>query len=932
MKQFILLLIVCTFCISITAQPIPLDNRVRTGVLENGMHYYIQHNEKPENRAEIRLAVDAGSVLEDDDQQGLAHFVEHMAFNGTKHFEKNELVDYLEGTGAKFGPDLNAYTSFDETVYMLQVRTDDEEILSKGLLIFEDWAGGLTFDPEEIDKERGVVKSEWRSRLSPDERMQKQYFPVLYYQSQYANRLPIGQPEIIEHAPYSALSRFYDDWYRPDLMAIIIVGDIDVEQMEAEIVKRFSKLKNPGEERSRTEFEVPTHDDTKISIASDEESSFTSVRMLIKHPHQEVKDLKDYRRNILHRLYNGMMNNRLGERAREADPPYSFAFSGYGRDLGNIDRYSAFARTGEGESLIGLEAMLTEIERARRFGFTESELERQKSELMSWAESAVKDQDKIQSRRIAMGYVYHFLDDNPMPGPTRQLDLYQSFLPTITLDEINALSDQWLTKSNRVFVLTGPDKAEVPMPSEEDVKEVLTKVENMELEAYEDTVIEGPLFEKELKPGEISEVVTMESIGVEEWKLSNGVKVVVKKTDFTNDEVMMRATSEGGTSLYDNATYPSARFASGVVNESGVSKFDNVQLEKKLSGKIVSVSPYIGENFEGFYGSASPEDLELLFQLTYLYFTEPREDEQAYESFITRQKNLFENLMSNPNYYFSDYVARLKTNDHPRRGFPTVEDLNRMDLEKAMSVYKDRFSDASDFTFIFVGNFEMEKLKDYAQNYLATLPSTYREETWNDIGVRYKDGVVEKSITRGKAPKTQVDMSFHGDYKWNTKNNYLFNSMLGALRIKLREAMREDKGGVYGVRVGGNTSKIPIEEYSITISFNSEPDRTEELIETATEVIKKYQGEAFDETDINKVKEIQTQDAIKGLKENRYWIQRLENAYEMGTDPEQISLENLEEKQELLTPDHLLNSMQQYFDWNNYFKIVMSPEAEPEEG
>ena len=932
MKQLILAILCGSLTTLLFAQPIPVDDRVRMGQLENGMHYYIQHNEKPEDRVEIRMAVKAGSVLEDEDQKGLAHFVEHMAFNGTENFEKNELIDYLESCGTRFGPDLNAYTSFDETVYMLQARTDDKDMLQTGLLIFEDWAGGLLFDEEEIDKERGVVKSEWRSRLSPNQRMQNKYFPVLYNESQYAQRLPIGDPDIIDNAPYDALKRFYRDWYRPDLMCIVMVGDIDVDEMEQEIITRFSGLTNPASPRERTRFDVPEHEETLVSIASDKETSFTSVRVLIKHPHFEVNDIPTFRQSILHSLYNRMMNARLDELARSPEPPFSFAFSGYGRDIGDIDRYSSFARTGEGKALEGLKAMLMEIERARRFGFTDSELARQKTELLTNIESAVKEQDKVQSGRLAMKYVYHFLEDNPIPSPQQRFDIYQGLLPTVTLEEINALSSQWLTESNRVIVITGPDKEEVPMPNEDQVENILMQVDEAILTPYEDEIVDDVLFDLELEPGLIEHVVYMEDINVYEWELNNGVKIVVKQTDFQNDEVLMRASSEGGHSNYDDSVYPSARFASGIINESGVGNFDAIQLEKKLSGNIVSVGPYIGENYEGFYGDASPKDLEILFQLVHLYFTAPREDADAYQSFIARQENLFENLMSNPSYYFSDYATKLKTNNHPRRGYPTLETLASMDLKEAMRIYRDRFSDASDFTFFFVGNFDLEQLEQYAKTYLATLPTSQREETWKDVGVRYQQGVVDKAIKRGKAPKTQVDMTFHGEFDWNPENRYVFNSMLSALRIKLRETMREDKGGVYGVRCSGNASRIPIEQYSITVSFNSDPDRTQELIDAATGVIKQYQEEAFDEEVLQKVRETQIQGRTKSLKENRYWLGQLVSAYNNDTDPQNISLEKLGESQANLTADNLLEAAQRYFNWDNYFKIVMEPEETKDEG
>ena len=925
----LLLLLGCLLCIqTLIAQPIPIDKNLRTGTLDNGMKYFIQKNAKPENRAEIRLAVKVGAVMEDDDQQGLAHFVEHMAFNGTKNFEKNELVHYLESTGAQFGPDLNAYTSFDETVYMLQVRTDDEEILSKGLLIFEDWAGGLLFDGEEIDKERGVIKSEWRSRLSPDQRMQNKYFPVMYHGSKYAERLPIGKTEIIENAPYDALRRYYTDWYRPNLMAIIVVGDFDVELMEAEVRTRFSKLQNPENPRPRTEFNVPHHEKTFVSIHSDKEATSSSVRMAIKLPKFRIESQDDIRTQLTHRLYNGMLNNRLSELRQLPEPPFIFGYCGYGGDIGDIDRYSAFARTRDGELLVGLEAVMTEVERAKRFGFTTSEMEREITNIMTRMESAVKEMDNAKSRSLASRYVYHFLKNNPAPSPDQRLAIYEKFFPTISIDEINALSEKWLKETNRVFVLTAPEQEGVPMPTEDEVYTVLNSVKHAKLEPYKDEVDTSPLFSASLTPGSVVERNEVAAVGIKEWILSNGVKVISKKTDFKEDEVMMRAKSDGGTSIYNDDDYRASRFADRIVDAAGLGDFDAIQLDKKLTGKLVSATPYIGERTEGFRGSASLGDLETMFQLTHLYFTSPREDNEAFQSFITKQESVYKNLMSNPDYYFMDYGMKIKMNNHPRRGFPTSEDIQSIDYEKVLEVYRDRFEDASDFTFYFVGNFDEKMLETYATKYLATLPSTNRKEMWKDVGANYEKGVVRKSIEKGEAQKTQVNLMFHGDFEYNQENEYLMQSMLAAMRIKLREELREEKGGVYGVRASGGAWSEPTEKYSITVSFNAEPERAEELIESTKMVIKKYQAEVFEDKDVDKVSETQRQSMIKNIQENRYWMSKIMEAYEDGYDPSLISIETLDKHQKSLTPENLKMAAQRYFDWNNYFELVMSPAAE----
>jgi zinc protease len=898
------------------------------GQLDNGMTYYIQHNEKPEDRVEIRLAVKTGSVMEDEDQLGLAHFVEHMAFNGTENFEKNELINFLETVGTRFGADLNAYTSFDETVYMLQLRTDDPEIMDKGMLVFEDWAGGLAFNHEEIDKERGVVVSEWRTRLSPGQRMQQEYLPILYKDSRYAQRLPIGDPEIIENADYDVVKRFYRDWYRPDLMAIIVVGDIDVDMMEKEIKERFSDLENPSNPRERKEYAVPQHKETLVSIVSDEEESFTRAAVTYKHPHAPTRTMDDYRNSVIRTLYNQMLNARLNEIGQEANPPFIFAFSGYGRDIGDIDAYSSSATTAEGEALRGLEAVLTENERVLRYGFTKGELERAKSELLVSAERRAKEKDKTASRSLAMRYVYNFLDENPIPGPEQNLALYEEMLPSIQLDDVNRLAEKWITDENRVVVITGPKKDEFPMPTEDDVRNLLNEIENKDLEPYVDDVSDAPLLAGELEEGKIVNDKEYKDVGVTEWELSNGVKVVLKPTDFKNDEILMRATSIGGHSNYDLETYPSASNATSIVSESGVGEFSATQLEKKLTGKTVYVNPYIGELYEGMNGGASPEDLETLFQLVYLYFTAPREDADAFQSFMTKQKAIYGNLMSNPNYYFLNETIKIKTNDHPRRGFPTVEDMEKVDLETAMSVYKDRFKDASDFTFIFVGNFDMPTMKKFSTMYLANLPTADRKDMWKDVGADYVQGKVDKSFSMGKAPKTQVDITFHGEAEWNMDTRYAMRSMVEALRIKLRESMREDKGGVYGVSVRGNISRIPKEEYSINISFNSDPEKTDELIQTAMADIQDVMKNGVDETYLTKVKETQRQTMVTDLKENRFWSSQLEFAYENDLDPNMIQMENLEKKIAALDSDMIKNAASQYFNFDNMIQIVMSPEEE----
>jgi len=907
--------------------PIPMDQSVVTGQLENGLKYYIKKNAKPEKRAELRLAIRAGSMQEDDDQLGLAHFVEHMAFNGSKNFKKNELVDYLESVGTKFGPDLNAYTSFDETVYMLQARTDDTEQLMKGITVLEDWAGSVSFDDEEIDKERGVVESEWRTRLSAEQRMQKKYFPVVYKDSRYAKRLPIGSPDIINGASYETVKRFYKDWYRPDLMALSIVGDFDVEMMELEIIKRFSQLKNPDGARERKEYSVPRHKETLVSTATDKESSFTRVRVMYKHPQKKTLTIKDYRQQLVNSIYNQMLNGRLNELSQSATPPFTFSYSGYGGDVGDIDSYESYAFVAEGGAQKGLEAILQENQRVLQHGFLESEMDRAKLTLLKGAERGVKEADKTESRALVMRYIYNFLKDNPIPSAQQRLDLYKDLLPTISIDEINQLPAKWITKENRVVVITGPEKDETPLPTEDVILTTLDKIDQMKMDPYEDKVTDEPLLAADLQPVAISAEKTIDSVNVTEFTLANGVKVVLKPTDFKNDEIQMRAFSDGGSSLYPDEDYAHIPHIPALVGQSGIAQFDLASLQKMLTGKRVSVRPYIGELSEGMSGSASPDDLKTMFELVYLYFTNPRKDEQTLQSYIAKQRSIVSNLLSNPQYFFINESLKIKYKDHPRRGFPKVEDLDKIDLDRVFEIYMERFADASDFTFVFVGNLDVDKMKEMAATYLGNLPSINRKETWKNVNANFPKGVTVKEMKKGKAPKSLIEITYHGGFDSDDEQGrYTFNSLIQILRIKMRESMREDKGGVYGVRLSGSTSKRPESKYTITLSFNSEPEKAEELIKTAMQDIENAKMNGAEEKDLTKVKETQRQSRIKELKQNNFWMGQLSNAYQNDWDPKTINMETLEKRMKLLNSDAIKAAAGKYFDNSNMIKIVMHPE------
>lgn len=911
-----------------SSDPIPMDPDVVMGTLPNGMKYFIKHNEKPENRAELRLAVHAGSLQEDEDQQGLAHFVEHMAFNGSKNFKKNELVDYLESIGTRFGADLNAYTSFEETVYMIQARTDTLDLLKKGLLILEDWAGGISFDPTEIDKERGVVISEWRSGLSADQRMQRQYFPIVYNDSRYAERLPIGKPAIIESATYETIRRFYQDWYRPDLMAVVAVGDFDVEWMEKEIKTRFSQLTPVASPRARKKYEIPSDPATLYAICTDEEATFSNIRVMYRHPHIAVKNVGDYKGSLARTLYNRMLNARMIEIQQQANPPFTFAYTGYGQDLSNLDNYYLYAFVKEGGMKSGIQAVLQATRQAYLHGFLSTELERQKEEMLRGAEKAFKEQDKTPSGGIASGFVYSYLKKNPVPNAEQRLALLQQLLPQITIEDINPLPKTWIRSDHRVVIVTGPNTAENPLPKEEELQNWLNEFDKMEVAPYEDTVVEGPMVKTPLALSPIKETHTKEEFGLTEWRLENGVRVVLKPTNFKNDEILMTAFSPGGYSNYSLKDLPSASNAVPIIVQSGVGEYSFAALNKKITGKNANVGPYISELYEGLAGNSSKQDLEMLFQMAYLYMTAPRKDEVAFQSYISRQRSIFENIMTNPYNSFGQEKQKIKYNNHPRRQITDMESLGKIQLDRLFSVYKDRFADASDFTFFFVGSFELEEIKPLVQKYLGNLPSTGRMESWKNVGAPLQKGQIDTTFVKGKAPKALVEMVFHDDFKYDAANRYALGSLGSLLRIKLREAMREDQGGVYGVSVRAFNSQYPVPTYNVRISFNANPGEVAELIRITKAELEKIKTNGAAEKDITKIVETQKQGRIKNLKENRYWLGQLSYRYQNNIPLQGLSMDVLEEFTQSLNSDLLKAAANKYLSGENFMQFLLLPEKE----
>lgn len=905
-----------------------LDPAITAGVLDNGLRYFVRQNNKPEQRAELRLVVHAGSVLEDEDQRGLAHFVEHMAFNGTENYEKQELVDYLEGIGMRFGPDLNAYTSFDETVYMLQVPTDDQELLMTGLDVLREWAGRVSFADEEIEKERGVILEEWRLGRGARARIRDKQFPVLLKGSRYAERLPIGDPEIIEKGSPDALRRFYRDWYRPDLMTVIAVGDVDVAMIEEKIRSLFGDLRNPDDARERTFFDIPSHDETLVSIETDPEASSSSIAIYAKHDAEgDPRSVKTYRKSIVRSLVGRMLNFRLYELSEQADPPFLYAFA----TRSSFTRTKEFAVQSvalrEGELQRGLIAALTEVARAERHGFTSSELERVKKETLRSIERAYEERDKQESRSYASELVRHALVDEPAPGIEAELELYRRFLPTITLEEVNDVAKNLYGGESRVILYSSPEKEGLAVPEEQEILAMLDSVEMAEIEPYEDEALDASLLARQPEPGRVVETSERDDVGVTFWTLSNGVRVALKPTDFKNDQVLFAAFGPGGFSRADLEEPIPAVTAAMVVGAGGVGPFDQIALQKYMAGKVAAASAYISSYSEGLRGSASPADLELLFELIHARVTAPRRDEEAFASMQAWQREMIKNRLSSPSQVFSDEIEAALWDGHWIHTPWTEENIEAMDLERSMEVYRERFADVSDFTFIFVGNFDPDTLKPLVERYVASLPGGGRDDTWKDLGDRRSEGLVKVETRKGLEDKSSVRLLFHGDATWSRAERYAMRSLGEALRIRLREILREDMGGTYGVGAGGGISRIPEESFTFSVSFGCAPDKVEEMIAAVEAEIERVKLEGVPQEVVDKVREAQTRERELQLERNGFWLSALRFVLENEQDPADIL--TYSELFETLSSDMIRDAARRYLSGDNRLEAVLYPEEKP---
>lgn len=907
-------------------KPIPVDPAVKIGKLPNGLTYYIRQNPKPEKKVELRLVVNAGSVLENADQKGLAHFMEHMGFNGSKNFPKNELVDYLQKTGVKFGADLNAYTSFDETVYILPIPSDDPETVEKGFTVLQDWAFNNLFDKTEIEKERGVVLEELRLSKGAQERMMRQYLPLVFNNSLYGDRLPIGTDTVLKNFTHETLQNFYRQWYRPDLMSVIVVGDIDPARAELMIVKHFGWAKNPEDAKARPSL-IPIPARTSpaaIVVTDDEETSTTLQIMNFIRPMEPVVTMADYRKQIVNNLVTMLMNQRLQELTQSPNPPFVFAFTGMSPFVRGYQAFTSYAMLGENKVDDAVNALIGETEKARQFGFLASELERAKAMLLNQAEKSFKEKDKQDSRVIVNRYVTHFLQNSPIPGEEDQYNFIKEVLPTITQQEVNAYLKNLPSTQNAVTILTAPSAMKASLPSNDQLLTIIKTASEKPVTAYVENEVRKSLIDKNITAGKVVKETKNEKLGTINYTLSNNVTITLKPTTHKNDQILMDAWRWGGYHKASLADQKNAEYAAQLVREMGVKDMSPTDLKKFLSGKSVSVQPYLNNHEEGIEGTSSVKDFETFLQLIHLYMTEPRKNKDLFTSFINKEKSMIKYIKEDPMSFFMDTLTDVMYKNHPwRETMPDEKDYSKINLDKAFDFYKKTFGNAHGMHFTFVGNVDEKTAKPLIEKYLGSLPSKPMTVAFKDNNLRPVKGKVNVTIEKGKEQQSFITMIFTGAATPTVKEKMSLQALIEILNIQVIEKLREDMSGMYGGGFNGNISHRPYPHYTVSANIPLGPENIEKLSAALVDIIKKSKT-TIEEKDLQKVKATWIKQYETGIQTNDFWLNNLSNAFINRTDPNNI----LEYRKlvESITVADIKKAAQKYLDMNNVITGVLLPE------
>ncbi|THU39931.1 insulinase family protein [Niastella caeni] len=908
---------------------LPVDAKVKIGKLENGLTYYIRQNKKPEQKVELRLVLNAGSILEDDDQQGLAHMAEHMAFNGTTHFKKNDIVSFLQDIGVGFGNDLNAYTGFDETVYILPIPTDKPGNLDKGFQVLEDWAHNVTYLDDDINGERAIILEESRLGKGANERIFRKIYPQLFEGSKYAKRLPIGVDSIIKNFPVNNIRRYYKDWYRPDLMAVVVVGDIELAKAEAMVKKHFSRLTNPANARKREYADVPPYTSSQAMVVTDKEA--TGYQVAINYPaikKSPAVTIGDYRKDLIEQMYVSMLNERLQELTQKENPPFIYGAADFDSYARGYQSFNAMAAAGTGDIQKALNALAEEIERVKRFGFTADELQRAKKTMLAHYETAFNNRGKTESADYVEEYMNNFLVQEPIPGIEKEFEYAKALLPAIKLDEVNAVSNAFKDQKNLFVYMSGPESMDTTaLPSEKDLLAIIDARAKADIKPYEEKAVATTLLSKEPKAGKVIAVTKYPLLGTTDYKLSNGVTVTLKPTDFKNDQIIMGATRPGGKNSYGLADKYNAEYMTAVTGAMGVGGFSPTDLSKALAGKTVNVAPVFTTISDGFHGTSSVKDLETMFQLTYLQCTAPRGDTALFRAFVQRNKLQFAKISANPQAAFVDTLYKTLFGNNPLAQVivPNSAYFDMISYDRVLAIHKERYGDVSGMHFVFAGSFKESEIKPLIEKYIASLPATGKKFTIVDNKVRPISGKKTFVVNKGKEDKSLILAFYSGETPYNEDMELKAQALSEVLNIRIIEELREKIQGIYGGGTSADVGKYPYPNYNFVVQLPCGPEKVDTLVKAIKKEFSDMVAKGPDTTYLNKVKKQWLEQHKLNVKDNGFWVERLLQYKLQGGNPDRFV--HYEKYVKMLTPKDVQQAAKLMFDGNEFVAIQMPENA-----
>jgi len=910
----------CQTSVAPNNQELTLNPKIQTGVLDNGLTYLFQENIKPENRIELRLVVNTGSIQENENQRGLAHFVEHMAFNGTQNFKKDRLVKYLESIGMAFGPEINAYTSFDETVYKLSIPSDKPEIIKNAFQILEDWAHQISFEDEEIEKERGVIVEEWRGGRGVQGRYLDKLFPILFKDSRYASRLTIGEMDVVKNCDPQLLRDYYNEWYRPESMAVIVVGDLTNIDVKKEIETHFS-FTNEYKGREKVTYNSPIIKRTAVEIITDPEMTYNDISMFIKKPKRVTDSAYSYRAYINELLGVLMFNTRMEEIYTQPEAPFLYAGTGSSSLNRELDMAVFSVQATDENILGGFEALLSEIEKVNQHGFNIDELDRGKSLITMILNQMYNERENIESPAIASDLVSYYLEGGVVMSIEDEVALLNSFLSDITLDEVNEAGISYFNGVDKTVTLHIPESNN-NLPKKSEVLNLFKKVSSTSFEKNSVEVVDKVLFNKDLTPGELESLTVDDETGISTVILSNGITIYLKPTDYMSDEIQFSAISYGGLSLVEDGEFYSGSMASSLVQMSGLNGFDSIELGRYLTGKNVSLSPWISDYTEGFSGGSNVVDFELMLQLLHLYFTNPEFSQDSYKVMLNNVSEYIKNRSNSPQTIFNDRVTEILGGGHFRSKPMDLSSLDDIDFKEIVDVYRDRFKDPSDFSYVFTGNFNIDEITPLLELYLGSLETIGIEEEAKDLKINLPEGVVEEDIAKGIEDKSQVEIIYNGNFIGDESDEFVLSLLSSYLEEELRVKIREELSGTYGVSVFSNIQLYPVKEYMFGVFFGCEPGREEELstaVYDSIELLKSgfINSEVFDSVIANYLMNMEL-----NIENNSYWLNSITSDVLLNRDFDNI----LDTDVSFVTEDLFISLANQYLKDDQFVKVTLKPE------